>query len=90
MNNLGVVQLRRPAGGTLAKASSFFAEATRADPTDADLYFNLGYAHWLEKDLPAAIEALREVVRRDPADGDAHFVLGVALQVSGSAVEAGP
>ena len=41
------------------------------------------------RDLPAAIEALREVVRRDPADGDAHFVLGVALQVSGSAVEAG-
>jgi len=88
VNNLGVVQLRRPMGATLLKASSFFLEATRADPADADLFFNLGYAHWLEKDVPAAIEALRQVVRRDPADGDAHFVLGVTLQVSGSPVEA--
>lgn len=89
MNNLGVVQLRRPAGTSLVKASSFFLEATRVEPADADLFFNLGYARWLDKDVPEAIEALREVVRRNPADGDAHFVLGVALQTSGSPVEAG-
>jgi tetratricopeptide (TPR) repeat protein len=87
-NNLGVVQLRRPTGGTLVKASSFFAEATRMDPTDAAVFFNLGYAHWLERDIPSAVAALREVVRRAPADGDAHFVLGVALQAAGSPVEA--
>lgn len=89
VNNLGVVQLRRQAGTSLVKASAFFLEATRADPTDADLFFNLGYAYWLDRDVPAAIEAWREVVRRDPADGDAHFALGVALQGSGSTVEAG-
>ncbi len=88
MNNLGVVQLRRPAGASLVKASSFFQEATKADPSDADLFFNLGYALWLEKNIPAAIDALREVVRRNPAEGDAHFVLGVALQSAGSFVEA--
>jgi tetratricopeptide (TPR) repeat protein len=88
-NNLGVVQLRRPPGATLVKASSFFAEAARLDPTDASVFFNLGYAHWLERDIPSAVAALREVVRRDPADGDAHFVLGVALQAAGSPVEAG-
>ncbi len=89
VNNLGIAQLRRPSGNTLVKASSFFLEASKADPTDADLFFNLGYAHWLDREFPAAIAALREVVRRDPADGDAHFVLGVALQASGSAAEAG-
>ncbi len=88
INNLGVVQFRRPAGSSLVKASSYFAEAIREDAADADLFFNLGYAHWYDRDVPAAIGALREVVRREPADGEAHFVLGVALQVSGSPVEA--
>ena len=87
-NNLGVIQLRRPAATASVKASTYFAAAISVDPTDADLYFNLGYARWLERDIPAAIDALREVVRRNPADGDAHYVLGVALQASGSPPEA--
>lgn len=87
-NNLGVIQLRRPAGSSSIKASTYFAAAISVDPTDADLYFNLGYARWLERDVPAAIEALREVVRRNPADGDAHYVLGVGLQSIGSLSEA--
>lgn len=88
INNLGIVQFRRPPGSSLVKAASYFTEAIRLDAADADLYFNLGYAHWYDRDVPAAIEALREVVRREPADGEAHFALGVALQVSGNAVEA--
>jgi tetratricopeptide (TPR) repeat protein len=88
MNNLGVVQLRRPAGAPGSRASAYFADATRIDSTDSDLFFNLGYAYWLDRDLPAAINALREAVRRNPADDAAHYVLGVALQASGSASEA--
>ena len=57
----------------------FFNKAVEADPADPDYFFNLGYAYWLERDIPAAIYWLREAVRRDPADGDAHYVLGAAL-----------
>ncbi|HEX5107392.1 MAG TPA: hypothetical protein VFV95_03060, partial [Vicinamibacterales bacterium] len=62
LNNLGVVQLRKPSGG--AGAVSYFRQATQADNTDSDLFFNLGYAYWLQKDLPNAVSALREAVRR--------------------------
>ncbi len=88
LNNMGVAQLRRPAGASPNTAPSLFREATQADHTDSDLFFNLGYAYWLQKDLPNAISALREAVRRNPADDAAHYVLGVALQASGSATEA--
>jgi tetratricopeptide (TPR) repeat protein len=89
LNNMGVAQLRRPAGTPPGTAPSYFREATQADHTDADLFFNLGYAYWLQKDLPNAISALREAVRRNPADDAAHYVLGVALQATGSVTEAG-
>lgn len=89
LNNLGVVQLRRSPGPTSANAASYFSQATQADNTDADLFFNLGYAYWLQKDLTNAISWLREAVRRNPVDDAAHYVLGVALQSSGSLTEAG-
>lgn len=88
LNNLGVIQLRRPAAATGGRAVSFFSDATRLDDADADLYFNLGYAYWIDRNGPAAIRALREAVRRNPADDQAHYVLGVALQAAGSAAEA--
>ena len=88
LNNLGVVQLRRPAGSTGDTAVAYFRAATKADNTDSDLFFNLGYAYWLQKDLTNAINWLREAVRRNPADDAAHYVLGVALQASGSSTEA--
>lgn len=84
-NNMGVVQLRRPGSGP--KASELFREAAVLDPNDPDLFFNLGYAHWIAREYPQAIAALREVVRRNPADDDAHYVLGATLQASGAAEE---
>ena len=89
LNNIGIVQLRRPGGSASNAAASFFRQATEADNADSDLFFNLGYAYWLQKNLPNAISALREAVRRNAADHAAHYVLGVALQASGSATEAG-
>jgi Flp pilus assembly protein TadD/TolB-like protein len=88
LNNLGIVQLRRPPGSPDGRALSYFGQAVMADPTDADLFFNLGYAYWLDKDLQGAVYWLREAVRRNPADDAAHYVLGVALQASGSMAEA--
>jgi len=88
LNNLGIVQLRRPTGAGGGRAISYFSEATKIDSTDADLFFNLGYAFLRDRDLPTAIHWLREAVRRDPADDAAHYVLGVALQTAGNTAEA--
>jgi predicted Zn-dependent protease/TolB-like protein len=88
LNNIGVVQMRRPAGASGGRAVSFFTNATKLDDGDSDLFFNLGYAYWIDRDIPAAITWLRETVRRNPADDQAHYVLGVALQMSGSTAEA--
>jgi Flp pilus assembly protein TadD/TolB-like protein len=92
LNNLGVIQLRRPRpagqpapGGT---AVSYFGEAVKLDGSDPDLFFNLGYAYWVGRDMPGAIHWLREAVRRNPADDEAHDVLGTALQTAGNAAEA--
>jgi tetratricopeptide (TPR) repeat protein len=88
LNNLGIVELRRSPGTAAANAVSYFRQATQADNTDSDLFFNLGYAYWLQKDITNAVYWLRETVRRNPADDAAHYVLGVALQAGGSLTEA--
>ena len=86
-NNLGVVQLRRAPETAGRRAVAYFRDAVALDPGDSDLLFNLGFAYWLDRDLPNAIQSLREAVRRRPADDAAHYVLGVALQMSGNAGE---
>ncbi len=87
LNNLGVVQLRRPPGAATGRAVTYFNEAASLEGVDS--YFNLGYAYWLDGDASAAAMWLREAVRRNPADHAAHFVLGVALAALGSQTEAG-
>ena len=87
-NNMGVVQMRRPATPDTGRASYYFSQALKLDQDDPDYYFNLGYAYWAEKDVPAAIVWLREAVRRNPTDGEAHAVLAAALQTSGATAEA--
>ena len=88
LNNLGVVQLRRDGAPKSGAATQYFEQAVKLDVEDSDYSFNLGYAHWVERDLPAAIRWLREAVRLKPADGDAHAVLAAALHASGSTTEA--
>ncbi|MGH9200243.1 MAG: tetratricopeptide repeat protein [Vicinamibacterales bacterium] len=87
-NAMGVLELRRSATPQPGRATYYFSQATDLDEADGDLFFNLGYAYWLERDLRAAIYWLREAVRRDPTDGDAHFILGAALQQGGATSEA--
>jgi tetratricopeptide (TPR) repeat protein len=87
LNNLGVVRLRQPGDNSRGRAVAYFKEAASLDGLDS--FFNLGYAYWLDGDTTAAIQWLREAVRRNPADDAAHYVLGVALDVAGSATEAG-
>ena len=87
-NAIGVAELRRTTTNVPGRATYYFSQASELNPSDGDLFFNLGYAYWLDRDAPAAIYWLREAVRRDPGDGDAHFILGVALQQTGSTTEA--
>jgi tetratricopeptide (TPR) repeat protein/TolB-like protein len=87
-NAVGVAELRRATTVQPGRATYYFSQASELDPSDGDLFFNLGYAYWLDKDPKAAIYWLREAVRRDPGDGDAHFILGVALQQTGATAEA--
>jgi len=88
MNNIGVIQLRRPVTPETGRATYYFNQALKLDEDDQDYYFNLGYAYWAEKDAASATLWLREAVRRDPADGEAHAVLAAALQATGAAAEA--
>jgi tetratricopeptide (TPR) repeat protein len=87
-NAIGVIELRRAATHQPGRATYYFSQASELDPADGDLFFNLGYSYWLDKDAKAAIYWLREAVRRDATDGDAHFILGVALQQAGAGAEA--
>jgi Flp pilus assembly protein TadD len=87
-NNLGVVQTRRDSTPETGKATYWFNRAATTSRTDADYYFNLGYAYWLEADGQAAIYWLREALRRNPADAEAHFVMAAALRAAGSVTEA--
>src|SRR5262249_31846695 len=89
LNNLGIVQLRRPSAAQGGRPTYYFNKAAEADHDDPDYAFNLGYAYWQIRDHQAAAYWLREAVRRNPADGDSHFVLGAALAASGNFVEAG-
>jgi len=86
LNNAGIVQLRRKA--PLPRAAHYFSEASKLDPDDPDLFFNLGYAHFTDGNPSDASHWLREAVRRNPADDEAHYALGVALQAAGSDAEA--
>jgi Tfp pilus assembly protein PilF len=88
MNNIGVIQMRRPVTPQTGRATYYFNQALTLDQDDPDYYFNLGYAYWAEKDAQAAIFWLREAVRRNPVDGEAHAVLAAALQATGATVEA--
>ena len=90
LNNLGIVQLRRPCAGRDGPPGrcTYFTDAVAVEGADSDLLFDLGYAYWLDRDLPNAIQSLREAVRRRPTDDAAHYVLGVALQMSGNAGKA--
>ena len=87
-NAIGVAELRRTATPQPGRATYYFSQASQIDPADGDLFFNLGYAYWLDRDPRATIYWLREAVRRNPGDGDAHFILGVALRQTGATAEA--
>jgi len=88
LNNLGVVQIRRGSTADAGSAAYYLTRATDADPDAADYQFNLGYAYLLDRNYKAALYWLREAVRREVTDAEAHYLLALALQATGSGVEA--
>ena len=70
------------------RATYYFSQASELDTSDGDLFFNLGYAYWLDKDPKAAVYWLREAAGRDAGDRGAHCILDVALQQAGTTAEA--
>lgn len=87
-NAIGVAELRRTATPPPGRATYYFSQASEIDPSDGNLFFNLGYSYWIDRDPRATIYWLREAVRRNPGDGDAHFILGTALHQTGATAEA--
>ena len=67
MNNIGVIQLRRPVTPETGRATYYFNQAVKLDEDDPDYYFNLGYAYWAEKD--AAVRDLLAARGRPPQSG---------------------
>lgn len=88
-NAIGVTELRKATVPQPGRATYYFSQATELNPADGNLFFNLGYAYWLDEDPKAAVYWLREAVRRQPGDGDAHYVLSVALRRAGASAEGG-
>lgn len=86
-NAIGVAELRRTATPQPGRATYYFSQASEIDPMNGDLFFNLGYSYWIDRDPRATIYWLREAVRRNPGDGDAHFILGTALHQTGATAE---
>ena len=88
LNNLGVLYLRRGVAAESGPAAYYLTRAADADPEDVDYQFNLGYAYMRDRNFKGALYWLREAVRRDVTDADAHYLLALALQATGSSVEA--
>jgi tetratricopeptide (TPR) repeat protein len=76
------------AEGRSAEAIPLLVAATRQDPKDARLRFELGSAYAVSGKLALAEQAYREVVRLRPDFADAHHNLGVVLRGHGKFDEA--
>ncbi|MFQ5776528.1 MAG: tetratricopeptide repeat protein [Terriglobia bacterium] len=84
-NNLGVFASREQAG---AKAVEFFTRARQADPSNADLAFNLGLHYLRREQFGAAARALAEGVELNPGDTEGLFLYARALEQSGRTEDA--
>lgn len=69
--------------GELNKAVRFYERALELDPTDAEIYFNLGLVAWRLKMLPAAERLFRLYLERMPGKADGYNNLGGVLRDQG-------
>lgn len=75
LNNLGATLSRQ---GRFEDALTAFQKAAQADPNDAALHFNVGYAAWRLGRYPVAAAAFRLALARNGDDSEAALFLGLA------------
>jgi tetratricopeptide (TPR) repeat protein len=75
-NNIGALFIKQK---QYLPAINHLKPAVDAMPRDADTLFNLGYAYYLAKDYPKAIETLRNETRQRANDGEGFYLLSKAL-----------
>ncbi|MBI3400705.1 MAG: sulfatase-like hydrolase/transferase [Acidobacteria bacterium] len=86
-NSLGVVEMRR---GRHDRAQAAFRRVLDLDPTSATAYANLGVDDLAVRDLPAAIDDLKQAVTLDTRHYTALYNLAIALHDAGRRDEARP
>ncbi|MBI3493826.1 MAG: sulfatase-like hydrolase/transferase [Acidobacteria bacterium] len=86
-NSRGVIEMRR---GRHDRARAAFQKVLDLDPTSATAYANLGVDNLAARDLPAAIEHLKQALALDSRQYDALYNLAVALHKAGRQDEARP
>lgn len=86
-NALGVIAMR---AGRHDRAQAAFHKILELDPTSATAYANLAADDLQTRNLPAAIDALRQATTLDPRNFDALYNLGMALDAAGRREEARP
>lgn len=74
--------------GAFADAVSEWREASRLEPEDADVRYNLGIAYSEIGQHEAAIAEWREAIRLEPDHANAHIHLAYALSDAGCSAEA--
>jgi tetratricopeptide (TPR) repeat protein/nucleotide-binding universal stress UspA family protein len=79
-NNIGALLVKQK---QYVAALNHLRPAVDAMPRDTDTLFNLGYAYFLAKDYPKAIETLRDETRQRASDGEAFYILSKALAATG-------
>jgi tetratricopeptide (TPR) repeat protein len=75
-NNIGALFIKQK---QYLPAINHLKPAIDAMPRDADTLFNLGYAYYLAKDYPKAIETLRNQTRQRANDGEGFYLLSKSL-----------
>jgi tetratricopeptide (TPR) repeat protein len=75
-NNIGVLLIKQK---QYPPAINHLKPAVDAMPRDADTLFNLGYAYYLAKDYPKAVETLRNETGQRNGDGEGFYLLSKAL-----------
>ncbi|WP_431853210.1 tetratricopeptide repeat protein [Allosphingosinicella sp.] len=86
LNDLGYLQLDRREN--VEEATRLVAEAHRLAPDSAAITDSLGWAYYLQGDLPRAIDLLERAAQREPADPEINEHLGDAYYRAGRRIEA--
>ncbi|PKO23910.1 MAG: hypothetical protein CVU38_01445 [Chloroflexi bacterium HGW-Chloroflexi-1] len=74
--------------GDLAQAQTLLERAIAADPTDAQSFFDLGWVHARQNDLPRAAGAFEAVLKLMPNQPDTRYVLGLVYADLGQPTDA--